>query len=170
MTKKKQEENKLLFELVKNARENIDTIAKHCGFSRQKAYRMINQLEQEKLIWGYSAIFDEEKIGLKHYIVMVKGTPKQIPDKEANNIISKRAKNLAEELEITLESTIFVHGEYDWIFMFTAKDIIQAKKFTEYLNAWHPFDIEKKTILQTMMFIRRHYVMNPEKEKLKDFL
>jgi hypothetical protein len=30
------DEKKLLSELVKNSNENIDTIAKHCSFSRQK--------------------------------------------------------------------------------------------------------------------------------------
>ena len=34
-----QDEKKLLSELVKNSNENIDTIAKHCGFSRQKTWR-----------------------------------------------------------------------------------------------------------------------------------
>jgi len=30
------DEKKVLSELVKNSKENVDTIAKHCGFSRQK--------------------------------------------------------------------------------------------------------------------------------------
>ncbi len=59
----KQDEKKILSELVKNSKENIDTIAKHCGFSRQKAWRLIKQLEEKKLIWGYIAIFDDQKIG-----------------------------------------------------------------------------------------------------------
>jgi len=42
-----QDERKILSELVKNANENIDTIAKHCGFSRQKTWRMIKQLESK---------------------------------------------------------------------------------------------------------------------------
>ena len=62
-----QDEKKLLSELVKNSKENIDTIAKHCGFSRQKTWRFIKQLEAKGLIWGYTAIFDEEKIGQKHF-------------------------------------------------------------------------------------------------------
>jgi DNA-binding Lrp family transcriptional regulator len=56
-----QDQNKLLSELMKNSNENIDTIAKNCGFSRQKACRMIKQLEAKKLIWGYTAIVDEQK-------------------------------------------------------------------------------------------------------------
>jgi DNA-binding Lrp family transcriptional regulator len=58
-----QDEKKILSELVKNSKENIDTIAKHCGFSRQKAWRLIKQLEEKKLIWEYTAICDDQKIG-----------------------------------------------------------------------------------------------------------
>jgi Lrp/AsnC family leucine-responsive transcriptional regulator len=62
------DEKKILSELVKNSNEKIETIAKHCGFSRQKTWRFIKQLEAKGLIWGYTAIFNEEKIGLIHFI------------------------------------------------------------------------------------------------------
>jgi len=35
----------ILAELQKNAKENVHTIAEHCGFSKQKAWRLIKQLE-----------------------------------------------------------------------------------------------------------------------------
>ena len=43
-----QDEKKILSELVKDAKENIDTIAKHCGFSREKTWRMIKMKNNEK--------------------------------------------------------------------------------------------------------------------------
>ena len=65
------DENKLLSELMKNSKENIDIIAKHCGFSRQKAWRMIKQLEAKGLIWGYTAIVDDEKRDLYQFIMLI---------------------------------------------------------------------------------------------------
>ena len=44
------DEKKLLYELVKNSNESIETNAKHCGFSRQKTWRFIKQLEAKGLI------------------------------------------------------------------------------------------------------------------------
>ena len=41
-----QDEKKIISELVKNSKENIDTIAKHCGFSAQKVRRVIKQMER----------------------------------------------------------------------------------------------------------------------------
>ena len=164
------DEKKILSELVKNSNEKIETIAKHCGFSRQKTWRFIKQLETKGLIWGYTAIFNEEKIGRMHFILMVKRTTKQIEEKTVDKIVSRKLENLVEEFGITIESSSYVHGEYDWVLTFTAEDIKQAKKFSDSLVALHPGVIEKVTIMQTLMFIRKHYILNPEKMKLKDFL
>jgi DNA-binding Lrp family transcriptional regulator len=165
-----QDEKKLLSELVKNSKENIDTIAKHCGFSRQKAWRMIKQLEAKNLIWGYTAVFDEEKLGLIHFMLLVKRTTKQLEKTTADRIISRKIEDFAAELGIAIESSFYVHGEYDWVTTFTAKDIRQAKKLSDAFVTLHPGIIEKITILQTLMFIRKQYILNPDKSKLKDFL
>ncbi len=164
------DEKKILSELVKNSNEKIETIAKHCGFSRQKTWRFIKQLEAKGLIWGYTAIFNEEKIGLIHFILMVKRTTKQIEEKTVDKIVSRKLEDLVAELGITIESSSYVHGEYDWVLTFTAEDIKQAKKFSDSLVALHPGVIEKITIMQTLMFIRKQYILNPDKKKLKEFL
>jgi DNA-binding Lrp family transcriptional regulator len=165
-----QDEKKVLFELVKNPNEKIDTIAKHCGFSRQKTWRYIKQLEAKGLIWGYTAIFDEEKIGLMHFIFMAKRTTKKVEDDTINEIVSRKLEKVVAEIGITIENSSYVHGEYDWIITFTAEGIRQAKKFSETFVAMHPGYIEKVTIMQTLMCIKKQYVLNPEKMKLKEFL
>jgi Lrp/AsnC family leucine-responsive transcriptional regulator len=165
-----QDEKKLLSELVKNSKENIDTIAKHCGFSRQKTWRMMKQLEAKKLIWGYTAIVNEEKLGLTHFIVMIKRSSKKLDETTVNKIVSRRLEDLVAKIGITIESSAYVHGEYDWVLMFTAKDILQAKQFCDQVVALHPGIINKITIMQTMMFIRKQYILNPEKVRLKNFL
>jgi len=164
------DEKKLLSELVKNSKENIETIAKHCGFSRQKTWRFIKQLEEKDLIWGYTAIFNEEKIGLTHFMLLIKRTAKQLEKVTADKIVSRKIEDIAAELGITIESSFYVHGEYDWIITFTAEDIKQAKKFSDSVIMLHPGVIEKITIMQTLMFIKKHYIVNPEKTKLKEFL
>ena len=165
-----QDEKKILFELVKNSNENIDTISKHCGFSRQKTWRFIKQLEAKKLIWGYTAVFDEEKIGLIHFILMLKRTTRQAEEKEVDIIVSRKTENLATELGITIESSAYLHGEYDWIMTFTAENLTKAKKFSDTVIALYPDSIEKITIMQTLMFIRKQYILNPDRKKLKEFM
>lgn len=165
-----QDEKKVLNELMKNAKENIDIIAKHCGFSRQKTWRMIKHLEENKLIWGYTAISDEEKMGLKHYILLLKRSSNPLPKETANRIISRRAEDILTEIGGTIETSALIHGEYDWFVTLIAKDIMRAKKYTDTLLRLHPQEIEKATLLQTMLFIKKQNILNPDREKLKDFL
>jgi DNA-binding Lrp family transcriptional regulator len=165
-----QDEKKILSELVKNSKENIDTIAKHCGFSRQKVWRAIKQMEASGLIWGYSSIFDEQKIGQHHFILMIKRTMKKMDEKVVDIIVSSKTNDLAKELEVAIESSFYTHGEYDWIMTITAENILQAKKFSDALITLYPSGTEKITILETLMFIRKHYILNPERTKLKEFL
>jgi len=165
-----QDEKKILSELMKNSKENIDTIAKHCGFSRQKTWRMIKQLEAKGLIWGYTVVIDDEKMGLMHFILMIKRTLEKVDEKVVDTIISTKTEELAKEYGITIESSAYLHGEYDWILTITAEDIKQAKRFSDKLIALYPNSTEKITILQTLMFVKKHHVLNPGRKKLKDFL
>ena len=66
------DEQKVLDFLESNAKQSIDSIAKSCGFSRQKVWRIIKQLEEEKTIWGYSAIVDYNKRHVNHYMALIK--------------------------------------------------------------------------------------------------
>ena len=73
-TSKKQimvDEKKVIQQLQRNAMENLDLFAKKCGFSRQKVWRIIKNLEENKSIWGYTAIIDPEYLQKKHYVLLL---------------------------------------------------------------------------------------------------
>jgi DNA-binding Lrp family transcriptional regulator len=165
-----QDEKKILFELVKNSNENIKTIAKHCGLSTQKVTRAIKKMEAKGIVWGYTAIFDEEKIELTHFILMIKKTIKKPGIATADKIILRKIEDIAEKLGITIENSAYIHGEYDWIITFTSMDIKHGKKLYDSLITLYPHVIQKITIMQTLMFIRKQYILNPDRKKLKDFL
>jgi Lrp/AsnC family leucine-responsive transcriptional regulator len=164
------DEKKVLSELVKNSNKNIETIAQHCGFSRQKVWRIVKNLEEKNIIWGYTAIFDEKKIDLLHFMLMVKRSTKKLEEKTIDIIVSRELENMTTELGITIENSFYTHGEYDWVITFIAQDIRQAKKFSNSLIALHPGVIEKITIIQTLMFIKKQNILNPEKTQLREFL
>lgn len=167
---KQEDEMRILTELTKNSNESIDTIAKHCGFSRQKVCRSIKQLEAKNLIWGYTAIFDEKKTGLNHFLLMIKRTMRQPGEATVDKIISRKLEDLIKKLGIAIESSFYVHGEYDWVITFTSTDIKHAKQIYDSLITLYPGVIEKITIMQTLMFIRKQYILNPDKKNLRDFL
>ena len=131
---------------------------------------MINQLEKNNTIWGYSAVYDEEKIGLKHFVLLVKRNNNKINEQTVDQIISRALEDFAADFDTFIESSFYVHGEYDWIITFVTKDINHALKFSESVLAQNPGIIERVTILQTMMFIRKHYILNPGRMKLKEYI
>ena len=72
-----EDEIKVINKLQENSNENIGEIAKKCGFSRQKAWRIIKKLEEEKTIWGYRAIINNEKTNMNGFVLLIKG--KRLP-------------------------------------------------------------------------------------------
>ena len=165
-----EDEKRILTELQKNANESIDTIAKHCKFSRQKVWRSIKRLEHDNIIWGYTAIVDDTKQDRKHYVALIKKTTKPVDETTMNAVSSTKLQDLASTEGIMIESSFYVHGEYDWIIMFTATDIQQAKQFTEMLNTIYEGHIAKISLEETLFWVRRQRISNPEAKKLKEFV
>lgn len=155
---------------MKNSNENIDTIAKRCGFSRQKTWRMIKQLETSHKIWGYSAIVDAEKQGLQKFIIFFKQSPRVFDKKIADKVNLDEIKKNYLELDITIETSHYIQGEYDWIIIFTTKDIRRAIKFLNLLQERYTGLIEKVNIAQILYTPRDHCIINPDYLKVKDFI
>jgi DNA-binding Lrp family transcriptional regulator len=166
----KEDEMKILAALQKYPKENIATIAKHCGFSKQKIYKTIKQMEKNHIIWGYAIVTDEQKQGLQKYVLLIKRSVKTIDNKTIDQLISYQKNKEIEGLEITVENSYFVHGEYDWILIFTAKDIRQAKKFSDILLSAYPGMFSNVNLIQILMTLQSQHVLNPDHIKLRELL
>ncbi len=165
-----QDELKVIDELQKNAKENIDVISENCGFSRQKTWRIIKKLEEDKTIWGYAAVVNEEKQGLNRYMILIKRTILPVDEKLVDKIIARQLENSASEIDIKIESSIFVHGTFDWVICFEAKDMMHAKKFSEIINKTYWGYIGEVHMMEALFPIRIQGILNPDIQKLKEFL
>jgi uncharacterized protein with GYD domain len=63
----------------------------------------------------------------------MKRSIQRIDDETADQIASNRLVKECIKLGINAESSYCVNGEYDWELIFTAPDLITAKKFTDAL-------------------------------------
>lgn len=161
---------KIITELQKNSNENIDVIAKHCGFSRQKVWKIIKQWEKTCKIWGYTAIVEAEAQGLQRFMLSIKRSNKPMDRKIMNETIFSQMEKTISEIGAKIESSYYIHGEYDWILFFTAKDIQHAKKFADILfNAYAGY-VDNVNISQVLYIQRDHHILNPDQMKLLDFL
>ncbi len=165
-----QDVNKILIELQKNSNYSINEIAKKLGFSRQKVWRIIKDLEEDKTVWGYTAIVDDNKIGRKRYFILLNRANIPFSEEKMNIIINREFRPLLEENDVRLDCSFFVNGIYDGILCVTAKNITQVKMFIEKMNntlgGMYMSDIN---ILEVLFTIERDGFDNPNIEELKEY-
>jgi DNA-binding Lrp family transcriptional regulator len=172
-TSKKQieeDEKKVIDQLQKNCMENLDLFAKKCGFSRQKVWRIIKNLEEEKIVWGYTAIIDPEALKKKRYLLLMKRNTQKINRKIIDILLSREFEDVISKLGITIETSSYVHGEYDWIASFLAPDIVYAKKFSELVKITYPDTFQRIDLVETLFDIKRQNIFHPDANKLKDYI
>jgi DNA-binding Lrp family transcriptional regulator len=166
----KKDQMKILTELQNDSKVNVNVIVKNCGFSRQKVWRTITQMEKDKTIWGYTAIVDDERIGQKQFTLLIKRTHKPLEKKIIEKIDSIQLEDIALPHGFTIVSSCFIHGTYDWMISFTAQDINHARKFCDLLIKGFPGAIEKIDIQQILYCVRKHHIFNPERKKLRELM
>ena len=163
------DEKKVLLELMKDSSQSINVISKKLGFSRQKIWRIIKKLQDEKTVWGYTAVINCEKIGMKNFILLGKRTSKPLPQEMINLAVNRKLEKMAKKNNCILDSTYYLNGEYDFISIYRAVNLQDAKRFQEEFNKLYQGYIEKTKLLEVLFPIRRIGIFNPEINKLSEF-
>jgi DNA-binding Lrp family transcriptional regulator len=170
ITQIQQDEKKILEELSKNANNSINEIANKLGFSRQKVWKTIKNLEKDKTIWGYTAIIDDNKIGRKRFFILLKKAPVKVSDEDLDVVINRDLLDLASKNGLNLESTYFFHGLYDGQICVTAENIMQVKNFiAEMQKKLGEHYFKETNILEVLVPIQMRGFNNPNLTKLKDY-
>ena len=165
---KKKDEEKIIKMLLTKPNESIDRIAKKCGFSRQKAWRIIKRLEENHTVWGYHAVVDNEKLNMKSYVLIIKASP--FPAKgTVDKIVKREIDKLGDKINVAVETSIYTHGQYDWIICFNAMDTKHAKKFSHLVCKTYAEDIMDTILLEEMLPLKKCGFINPDSEKLREF-
>ncbi len=163
------DEIKILKELRKNSRLSYNELAEKCGFSRQKVWRLLNDLEKNKTIWGYSTVIDEEKLGLKQFLLFIKrkgGVPNKT---QIDNAINRVLKDHLKQLGITVEASYYTHGNYDWINIITGKNVRDVKKFVEHVREHYQNVVLDIQVTEVLFTLEKQAIENPKKDKLREF-
>jgi DNA-binding Lrp family transcriptional regulator len=163
------DEKRVINEFQNNARDNIENIATRCGFSRQKVLRIIKRLENEKKIWGYSAIVDNEKFDLKRYLILIRRSTEPIDD-AISKIIELTLHKKGRKIGVSIEGSSYIYGQYDWMLIVIAKDIANVKKFSNILEKEYRDVISKVHIMEELFSVTRCGITNPNIDKLRDFV
>jgi len=152
-----------------NARISLNDLAEKTGFSRQKIWRVIKNLEKNKTIWGYTTIFDINKFGLKQFFIMLKRKGGTQVEKQLENVINRKVKQILAEKGVFIESSFYTNGDYDWISLATAENIGQMKKFIDYINRDFGDILSDVKVIEVLFPLEKNNIENPNKKELKEF-
>jgi DNA-binding Lrp family transcriptional regulator len=164
------DERKVLYELMNDSSQSINDISDKLGFSRQKVWRIIKKLQDEKTVWGYTAIVDSQKLGMKNYILMGKRNAKPLTKELVDVVVSKKLAGLAKSAKCYVENTYYLNGEYDFISTFKAESLIDAKRYQEDFNRLFDGFISKAIILEVLFPLRINGIINPEINSISELL
>jgi len=168
-TQVEKDELRVVMELQAHAKESIDDLAKKCGFSGPKLRRIIKNLEDSDTIWGYHAVTDFEKLGMREYLLLIKKTNTSL-NAAAEKIISRDVEKSAKKIDVLVGSSYYLHGMYDWVICFTALDLKHAKKFeSEIVKMYKDYVLEAQ-LLENIFPVKRSGISNPSLKKIKEFL
>jgi DNA-binding Lrp family transcriptional regulator len=174
MSKSKKEissnDRKILDTLIGNARQSLVEISEKTGLARQTVQKTIQGLERDQVIWGYQVVVDEQKKGASNYLILIKRTTKPIDENIADKIISRKLEEMASKIGIKIVTSLYCHGNYDWIISFMATDIKHAKKFTEQVKNMYSKYIADIQLLESLFFVKKQGFLNPDIDKLKEFI
>ena len=130
-----EDEKQILDELHKNANKSINEIAKNCGFSRQKVWRIIKNLEKNNVIWGYTAVVDNSKQDMENFMILLKRSNQPVSKNLLDRIISRKLVTASSKIGTRIISSLYTNGVYDWVIIFNATGVKEAKKFVEFVTS-----------------------------------
>lgn len=163
------DEKKVVKALQDNSKESIDKLAKKCGFSRQKVWRIIKKLEENKTIWGYNIVVDDDKLKLKKYIFLLKRNNKPISQDKLDLATSGTVKKELAKKGVEIDFNLLVHGDYDLILCATAPSIKETIVLSNMLSSLFGEYISEIKILDVIFPMQKGGIDNPNIVELKEF-
>lgn len=149
-----EKDKKILYELDKNSRQGISSIAKKVRLSKEVVNYRIKNLEKRKIIKGYYAVLDIAKLGYMYCRFFLKFS--NLTPKKENEILNyaKQHKNIG--------WIVIPEGRWDMVLVIWAKDAMQLKNVCdEFTYNYSSFIQEKYVSIATKIHhFPRNYLFN----------
>ncbi len=156
--------------LLENPAQSINKIAEKINMYRRTVLHKKKELEDNHVIWGYTAVIDERKLDRALYVAIFKLRPissKKLPDL----VIRRLTTEASSKLGVWLEDVLYTTDMYACILKFSAPNHTTATRYFETLRAvYKDFFLEEPLLFKVDFPLVRQGKMNPELEKLYDFV
>ena len=148
---RKMDNSVLIAELLKDPTRSIREIAKELNCTRQAVWRRKKEMEDNNLIWGYTAVIDEDQMKNVMFLILMKMKPM---DQKLAEILIRRVSGTEVTREgIRLIDVFQVNGEYDWVVRFSTKSRARARKYYDSLRTVYTDYLLEKPIMVDVNFI-----------------
>lgn len=157
---------KILRSMKKYARKEVKDIAEETGLTRQTVSKLLNKMEEKKIIWGYAPIGDLDFFNMKHYTVFARVKSTVNKEKALAEYFGVQIKKLGSMDNVYILNSAILHGKYDVIIQFIAKDIINARKVFYHIFGNFIKHLEEYEIEESIVVTRKHGILNPNLLKM----
>ena len=162
-------DDKILAALLDDPTRSDMEIAEALGTYRQKVWRVKRKLEEDRAIWGYTAVVDEKRLGHVSYIVLMKTKPmnRGLVDLLLRRITGEEPR----KQDVRLTNFFYVNGEFDWFLRFSAPDHATARRYYDTLRMlYDEYLLEKPVMIDVNMCLVSEGKRNPGIQALYDFI
>jgi len=155
--------------LIEDAAQSISKIAEKVNMYRRTVWQKKKELEEDHIIWGYTAVIDESKIGRGLYMALFKIKP--ISKAFADLIIKRLTEEKPSKEGVRVIDVLYINGYYDVIIRFSAPDHATARMYYETLRSvYKEYFLEDHLLCDVNFSLVRMGKVNPKLEKLYDFV
>ena len=156
--------------LLEDPTRSVNKLAKKFDTYRRRVWRKKKELEDDHVIWGYTAVIDESKIGQVLYIALFRIKP--ILSKGFVDLVIERLATGAPSKDgVRAIDVLYINGYYDVIVRFSAPDHTTARRYYETLRSvYSDYFLEESSLCDVNFSMVRMGKLNPELEKLYDFV
>jgi DNA-binding Lrp family transcriptional regulator len=162
-------DEKILSALLADPTRSDMEIAEELGTYRQKVWRKKKQLEDDGIIWGYTAVLDEKRLGHVCYIVLMKTKP--MSEGLVEILLKRLTGEEPRKQNVRLTNFFYVNGEFDWVLRFSAPDHATARRYYDTLRMlYDEYLLDKPVMIDVNMCLVSEGKRNPEIGMLHDFI
>lgn len=155
--------------LLDDPTRSVGSIAAELGSNRQTVWRKKRRMEEDKVIWGYTAVADESKLNHIMYLMLMKTKP--LSKAIADTIVSRVRDNEMEKQDIRLIDLWYVSGEYDWALRFSGPDHATARRYYDTIRViYDEYLLEKPVLLGVNFCLVAEGKRNPELDTFYNFV
>ncbi len=168
-TKSKRQYEDVLYQLLEDPTLSAREIGKKLNSYRQMIWRRKKELEDSKIIWGYTAVIDERKLNHVIYMMLIKAKP--MSRGLADLLIRRITRDEPGRQSVRIVNMFFVNGEFDWVIRFSAPDHATARRYYDTIRLlYDEYLLEKPVMIDVNFVLISEGKSNPEIEKLYDFI